>query len=744
MKRRTLLAAGLAAAVPLRAGAQDAFDVRLSNDQWRIEIDPATLAITVTPAGKTALVVSRGVAAHSVSDLNAGPSSATWRWDGTYTLTFTLTGPDLALKVTATAPGELALLDQPASATGKGLLLPISEGYYIAPDDTRWHAALDGDERSAAEDLSLPLWGMDHGSVTLHWLLANPFNDTLRFKAESGGLALALAHDFTRLAPETPMEMTLHLGGPDLLAGAKRYRRHLIDRGEFRSLADKIKATPSAAKLIGATHLYLWDNGPIGPKDVRDWPGLLTRLRTAPGLPERVRKTFDREAAELIRTAPPKPLPYQQRAIVNAFNAALTDLARLEWQKEEVDPAVIVSSHTKLREETAAAFGPVLIPDAAAWGASLTASFFAALKAARLDRLWIGLGDGWEGGLWHPEAIRAAATHGYLIGPYDSYETAIPPGQRPDWATAQLGRAAYDKCGVIKANGSVTSGFQQTGHYTNTNCVTPILKGRIPPLAKAAGFNSWFLDVYATGMVFDDYRPGATMTMAQNASANMAAMRWVSEDLQLPMGSEGGNAINAAGTIFAHGLETPGFGWGDRELRKDSNSPFYLGNWFPPDAPGVFFKPVPLKEPYRSLYFDSRTRLPLLQAAFHDAVLITHHWGFDQVKFSNIATERALSQQLYNVPPLFHLSAATLKERLPAIRRHDAFFRPVHERLAHQAMTGFEWLSDDRLVQRTSFADGTRLVANFAEVPRTIDGLAFPPRSVTALVEGQPPRVFEA
>ena len=68
----------------------------------------------------------------------------------------------------------------------------------------------------------------------------------------------------------------------------------------------------------------------------------------------------------------------------------------------------------------------------------------------------------------------------------------------------------------------------------------------------------------------------------------------------------------------------------------------------------------------------------------------------------------------------------------------------MHERLAHQAMTGFDWLSDDRLIQRTSFADGTKLIANFAEVPRTSDGLSLPPHSVTALIDGKPAYVFEA
>lgn len=745
MKRRTFLAAGLAsAAAPALGTRARSAPIRLANNYWAVQIEPKSLAIEVQPVGASAVTMSRGVAEHSVSNLKSDGQTASWRWDKVFEIGCALNGSDLDIRVTASAPAELTLLDQPGAAMGKGLMLPISEGYYVARDDASWHASLDGEALSVNEDLGLPLWGADHGAFTLHWLCANPFNNILRFTAGSDGLAVALRHHFIRLAPATPMAITLHLGGPDLLAGAKRYRRQLIEQGSFRSLADKIAATPAAAKLVGATHLYLWDNGLIGIKDVRGWPGLLDRLRSAPGLPERMRARFDRDTAELVRSAPPDPAPYVQRGIINAINAALTDLARSAWQKEKVDPAAIVDAHAALRAEAVAAFGPVLASDPGKWGASLAAGTFDALKAAGLEKLWIGLGDGWEGGLWHPEGVRAAAAHGYLIGPYDSYETAIPPGERPDWATAQLGLAAYERCGVVKANGTVTAGFQQTGHYTNTRCVTPILKARVSRLAEAGGYNSWFLDVYATGMVFDDYRPGATMTMAENVAANIAAMRWVSESQQLPVGSEGGNAINAPGTIFAHGIETPGFGWGDRELRKDRGSPFFLGAWYPPDAPTMFFKPVPLKEPYRALYFDPRTRLPLYQAVFHDAVLVTHHWAFDQLKLANVATERALMQQLYNVPPLFHVSAATLAARLPAIRRHDAFFRPLHERLAHEAMEKFEWLSEDRLIQRTSFSDGTQLIANFADVSRSLGDLALPPHSVTAIIADRAERVFEA
>ena len=102
-----------------------------------------------------------------------------------------------------------------------------------------------------------------------------------------------------------------------------------------------------------------------------------------------------------------------------------------------------------------------------------------------------------------------------------------------------------------------------------------------------------------------------------------------------------------------------------------------------------------------------------------------------------------LAQLLYNVPPLYHLSEATLATRLKSIQRQDAFFRPLHERLATQAMTGFSWLTDDRQVQQTTFTDGTRLVANFDEKRREVGFQAYKAHSVTVLEVGGSTLVFQ-
>ncbi|MBB4816405.1 hypothetical protein HNP03_005074 [Pseudomonas rhodesiae] len=703
----------------------------LENTLWRVELDPATLALRVTPAGQASVQASSGVTAHAVSDLQSSAEQASWQWDnGAYRLSARLEQRELLLSITAREAGRLALLQQPAEAMGNGLIWPLAEGHYVPTGNAVWQAfLLEQGAFNTTQDLSLPLWGVDHGGFTLNWLLTNPYNNRLQWQAEGAGLGLSLAHEFTALDPNAPMTLRLYLGNGDPLAGAKRYRQWLVEQGRYEPLDDKLQQTPEAQKLLGASHVYLWGNDLLAPNDVRDWPLLLKRLRA-----HALKALLDKEATQIL--AQSRPLnPYEQSVVLRSLNAAINKKARQSWQVDEPDMTRLAARYGELRAELAVAFAGALSADPATWGGKALQT----LRNSGLPRLLVTLGEGWEGGLWHPEAIRAAVETGYLIAPYDSYETALSATENPDWTTAHLGRKAYRDCAIVLQDGTPKSGFQQSGHYTDPRCVRPLLEARVKAVQAKAGFNAWFLDAYATSMLFDSYRAGAPMTQAQNAAGNIDAVRWLNTVLKLPTGSEDGNAVTAQGVLFAHGMQTPVLGWGDREMTQDKQSPYYVGNWYPPEQPAVFFKPVPLKASLRSVYFDPTLRLPLYQAVFHGSVITTHHWLFDSLKLSNVRAENELTQLLYNVPPLYHLSAATLAQRLPAIQRQDGFFRPLHQRLANQAMTDFRWLTADRQLQQTTFADGTRLVANFSATGR--EGYA--PRSVTALRVGEAPVVYQ-
>lgn len=715
-------------------------DVLLKNAQWQVALEPTTLAIHATPVHGATVEASTGVQSHSVSGLSSTDARARWQWDDdAYLIEAVLDGPDLALTIHAKAAATLDFLHQPATAMGQGLILPLAEGHYVPRGNPAWQSFITEhlSELNTTQDLSLPLWGTDHGTFSLSWLLTNPFNNRLLLATDGDALTIAASHQFTRLDPTAPLTLLLHLGDADPLAGAKRYRQWLIDNGHFESLKQKIAKTPDIDKLIGATHTYLWGSGLLAVKDIESWPAMIGVLRSEQPLAVDLVRRFSNEARTLLKQAKTTPDRYQQSVLIAALDAALNSKAREQWFGDEPDMTVLVDSYGNLRAQVADLFGPALKRDAAQWGSGISIDTVEQLQAAGMSRLWLGLGDGWEGGLWHPEAIAAAVHAGYLIGPYDSYETALSRQENPDWTTAHLGQHAYEQCAIVLDDGKPKTGFQQSGHYTDPRCVRPLMEARVRALRKKVPFNSWFLDAYATAMVFDSYRPGTTMTQQQNAQGYIASMRWLAETLHLPTGSEDGNAATAQGFVIAHGMQTPVIAWGDPDMgsgpRKNKQSPYYLGNWYPGDEPSVFFKPVPLKALYRTVYFDPTYRLPLYQAVFHDSIITTHHWSFDNLKLSNVHVDNELAQLLYNVPPLYHLSAASLKNRLPSMQRQDAFFRPLHQALATEALTGWRALSPDKRLQQTTFADGTRLIANFANETREADGHHVDAHSITAI-----------
>ncbi|MEI9903213.1 MAG: hypothetical protein WDN06_04010 [Asticcacaulis sp.] len=98
-------------------------------------------------------------------------------------------------------------------------------------------------------------------------------------------------------------------------------RRHLIDSGAYETLAQKIARTPDAAKLIGASHTYLWGNGLIGPHDIRNWPAFAKALAEPSAIAVLLRGTFDKDTVGLLSAA--RLLPYQQSVLVRAINDGL-------------------------------------------------------------------------------------------------------------------------------------------------------------------------------------------------------------------------------------------------------------------------------------------------------------------------------------------------------------------------------------------------------------------------------------
>lgn len=687
----------------MMAGSVSAITLKQNGTTY--SIDPATLAIRADN-----IIVNQPQASQRVTHLSHSATRASWRWpQREMDVVLNVANDDLSLEFTTSRPQRFSWFTLPA--TVKTLLLPLGEGSRVSLEDAHWRQYLLGEMSSLNTnmDLKLPLWSQIQGRRVFSWLLLTPMQNQITFNGEKT-LAMAAAHEFDRFNQQQSFKVLLH-AGQSALSGALRYRQYLRESGQFRSLKDKIRLAPEGKELIGASYIYLWGNGPLDAADVINWPGLLDFLSSPPGKP--LWDALDNDSRQIIKEFKnQRPPQWQSAALVNALNQALFSNQPLLKTPDDSDFLIAQKKQADaVRRRAERQLGKFLAP-ADTWGQGMSVPVIRALHQAGLPRLWLAT-EKWTAAFMHPPAVELAKSVGYLVAAYDSYDTAIPRGVNDSWLTAQIPAALREKCAIVQADGIKKPGFGRQGYYLNPGCMLPFSQQRMTELVRLAGLNSLFLDVDATGMAENDYNADHSVGAQQMIEDRNRRMGWFNTAYKLPLGSEDGNALNAGQIMFAHGTQTWGFGWGDKDMYQDKRSPWYLGAWWPDAQPAFFFAPAKVKEPYRSVIFDPRNRIPLYQTVFHDALISSHHWHADNLKFVELKNVRSLLSSLYNTAPMFHLSRATLADRLPEILKADAVYRPLHQALWDKALVDFRWLDTGGWVQQTTFSDGTVIIANF-------------------------------
>lgn len=699
-----------------------AHGITLENTDFSIAIEPETLKMTYQDE-----IINEGTQYTPVEKLNSGADSAKWYWpDKQMEVTAHLEGKQLHLRFTTTQTQQLFWYQSPITVSA--LYMPLGEGSHIPTDNPIWQQYLINEQNGIDTnyDLKLPLWGQQQKHV-YSWLMANPFGNQIDFTTQSKQLKMSARHVFDQFNLNRPFDVILSIGDTPL-DGAFAYRQYLESKGEIKTLREKFADIPDGQKLIGATHIYVWGKGLLDQQDIKDWQGLSQYLQSPNG--QSIWDALEQEAQEAfkkIKLSPPEK--WQQPYLVGALNEAFKRI--VPNQKTPDDSDFLYSQKLqaqKIKQVVTQQLGPWLIASEN-WGQGLSIPLINQLNIRGLDKLWLGV-DNWTVTFYQPQAVEQAIELGYLIGSYDSYDTGIPVGTNDQWLTAQVTNELREKCAIVQEKGTKLAGFSGKGYYLNPGCMLSYSQDRIRKLLELSSTNSLFLDVDGTAMVTNDYNPENRTSAEQMTHARNARMQWIEKNLRIPLGSEDGNALTAKHLMFAHGMETWGFGWGDPSIHKDKHSPYYLGAWWPESEPATFFKQAKLKQPYLTVVFDPRWRLPMYQAVFHDTIISTHHWTFDNLKFPEVQVTRELLSQLYNTAPLYNLSRSTLHQRLPAMMKSNSVYRPLHEALWDQKMVGFQWLDNQGGVQETHFSDGSIIMANFSK--QVFKDL--PPQSLKAIL----------
>ena len=737
--------------------------IRFSNDVWDVEINPHSLAVNVYPVGTdiTVRASSGQTGFGTVTNFSDEGNVVNWKLpERSLTVHVEWITDSLTLEFIQDAPASdtqnftWPVIENTESI--HGYIFPFSEGSYVPKDDATWQDFLcEQGPINTTAGLSMPFWGLDLGERTLTYILTNPFNNQILFrKTETSDLGMQVSHAFTPNWERKTYGVRLSLGTASPIEPAKHYRQWMIDKGEFVSFAEKIGKVPEAEKLLGAAHVYLWGGKLLSQYDVTDWKAFATKLslggddETVGAVGKHIFSQLNTEAQDVVRDMARADYSsnYSQNVVSRALSEQLekpdfynaSAWAEIPFAPETeklVSQDVITLSLPEIYRRNClilyAAFPDILRhPDE--WGDGLSVKLLERFAESGLDRLWLGV-DSWQEGFRHPTAVTKAKELGYLVGPYDSYHSIHHPNEKDTWETAQFDLSLYETGAIVNTDGTKNRGFKKKGFHLSPIVAQPYVEARVDGIVAQmpTDFNSWFIDCDAYGELFDDYSTSHPATQVDDMNARLARIAWIRDTHNMVVGSEGGAAYAAATLHFAHGMMVPVIGWGDPDM-KTKDSPYYIGGYWPPEAPAIHIKQVPLKPNYLYHYFDPRFRLPLYQIVFHDSVVTTNHWGSGSLKFENAIGTLALLELLYNVPPLYHLNMSEFSKHKAWIKRHYAFFSPLHWQIGGQAMTDFEWLSDDKQIQRTEFGDVVEIFANFGAGAFEYQDMVIPVRSVVA------------
>ncbi|UXI03093.1 glycoside hydrolase [Photobacterium sp. TY1-4] len=745
------------------AGSTQAAEITLSGGDQAVTLDPQTLSIRWGDVQVNQAALRIDGKPQSVTALHQNAThQASWTLmpakirvsaslDQALSLTFTI---DDTVTIARNHPVTLAWFDLPHQAT-RTLYLPFSEGMRVPTDHPVWAKYLQQHHSGAntTQDLKMPFWTAEQADTFVSYHLVTATSNLLTFTEAAGALpglnasagvgAKASAqdgkpqldmqanHQFTALNRDQAFVVRISLG-KDPLSGARQYRQWRAEHHQAQPLAAKLQRNPALKKLIGASQVYLFGKDVLAEQDVKDWWGLKNWLTTHPELP--LSKAARQELGSL-KQGQDWLNRYHKQLLVDSLNAALNQLFPAEPVQLDNNTIESQFNAAQLRKLWLSNQAGQFLTPPDRWGQGLASSMITNLQAAGLSKLWLGL-DNWMPAFYQPQVVEQAKSAGYLVGTYDSYNTAIPAGLNDGWLTAQLPDEMRIGCAIEQADGTTKKGFRGHGFYLNPNCRRGYVEQRIRDIAHYGRFDSLFLDVDATAMAREDYRDGTSEQ--QMLQAFNDRMQWIADSTSMILGSEDGNSLTTRGIAFAHGLETVGFGWSDPDMKNNRRSPYFLGRWYPEHRPEFFFQPAKVKAPYQTLLFAPQFRVPLYQAVFHDEVINSHHWHSDSLKFSNVRSERDLIGMLYNTPAMVHLSredaSSPHSPRIKALKHYQDGYLPLHRALWDQPLVDFRWLDNEGWLQQTTFGDGSRVIANFSGQVRHDQQLALPPQSIIALL----------
>jgi hypothetical protein len=332
------------------------------------------------------------------------------------------------------------------------------------------------------------------------------------------------------------------------------------------------------------------------------------------------------------------------------------------------------------------------------------------------------------------DRVRRMNNWGYLTGRYDIYTDLYEPGTRPStWERCQGFHFPEDV--IKKADGSkqvgwcpipnAKTGKKDPSYVACWSCGLRVLRERVPKVLAKKPLNAYFLDCVTSARLYECYDPRHPLTRTTDREARIAQFDYLSSELKLVVGSETGRDWAVPVADYFEGIM--------------STASFFATPKAIHEIPFVSIESNPRYEEYA---INPKRRVPLFQLVYGDCAEITWRWGDNTHRMPKLWAMKDLQHIIHASMPMFVLWDAHQDLFLANTERFKETYDNVcrwRRAVGYHEMTNHERLSEDAMVQRSSFANGAAVTVNFAPGERIVNGIKLPSRSF--LITGDAPEL---
>jgi len=334
------------------------------------------------------------------------------------------------------------------------------------------------------------------------------------------------------------------------------------------------------------------------------------------------------------------------------------------------------------------------------------------ITSTKLKKIMFNFQYGWYiyPSEYRTKLINYLAEKGYLVGRYENVSDIYENG------ASDISPRFRDDCPermILKQNGTpeagwtaIYNGVKLQGGSINSSFWEVDAKTRIIEDLKIHNYDSRFIDVVCASRLYEDYSKNHLMTRKEDIINRKNLLNMLVNELKLIIGTE-------QSTDWS--MDVSDYGEGTLSIKTANGSG---SDWSTPvENPDVLCKK----------YLNPIYRIPLVSLIYHDCHISTWYTGDGVSKIPSLWANKDLLTILYGAmqlifPPNVEYWEENKAKFLWSIRVTSEVF----EKVGYAQMTRHEYISEDRLVQKTEFSNGYSIVVNFKDLSFNYNGVSIP------------------